>query len=346
MDEIVKAWTKRQSLVKSARFSLSEDFTLHAAWAGYGASATARQAKKQSSDEFKDTPLAGNLSIIIQGNRYATRRENHEIKSSGTGTYFQVTRDTFDGTIYKSLREPASSQQDYGQGGIRKTQRPPSAEEMTFLAVMMHLRGVNQHFFNGLADFSPTQTVTQINGVQCVEIIKTFPNSNTRELMYLAPTRDFAVMRAVIVKNHTDITWQFDVDYTPDNVIEFVPKRWSFSTRGSANGPIIQSGTYKVEKYEINPDLREEEFELSFPPGTHVLDRTTGRELQSVIDKTGEHSAKVSLSANPTYEQLRGNDGKVSRTVAVILWSSVSILAVGGVWFFRRRRMGASKVQK
>ena len=65
---------------------------------------------------------------------------------------------------------------------------------------------------------------------------------------------------------------QWDINYTRDDKHGFVPTSWTSTSRDKSIRQV------NVGKWSINPDVSAETFDLQFPAGTYVRDKTNNTE--------------------------------------------------------------------
>lgn len=71
------------------------------------------------------------------------------------------------------------------------------------------------------------------------------------------------------------VVYQMEINYKKDSVNGWVPWRWTGMSL-DATGAVISHCACQVISYELNPSVPRNEFQVVFPEGTVVADRTRG----------------------------------------------------------------------
>ena len=112
-----------------------------------------------------------------------------------------------------------------------------------------------------------------IDGQKCVileRITLGIGGMDIQEYFWVDPTKGYSIVRYQleqgILMRQIDIVYENDKDK-----LLWIPKDWTYNMF-NPDGTIKQTVESKLVKYELNPKLKDTDFEIEFPPNTQVND--------------------------------------------------------------------------
>ncbi len=341
--QIREVWKAREEKVRSARVEMSFEQTMHKGYASF-MEKVSRRGQKPAADPEPNPPRdiveKGTAVVALKGGklRYTYDRPDWDPIEK---TLFQSRfADTFDGKRYKHLRDPMAANEKYALAGIRVVPKSESSTQFPIAALFLTVRGVHPQFNQDIDKYTPTGRMVPVSGRPCVELAMNTTGEDERDLLYLDAERGYVVVRMVTLIDGRP-RWQLDVSYQPDPTVGWLPRAWEYLIAFGVSGQLHASGRYTVTKFEVNPVIDDAEFDLVFPPGTRVVDQTTGEEVQYVVRDDGENGRAIASSVNPSYEELQKGAPRFNLFVLLALWGG-AIAVVTGVWWAWQRRKNRS----
>lgn len=340
IEQILRVWRARQEKVRSAHFEYDIERTIYK---GFLDAAIPNQPHGSAEpNPPQDYVVNGTGGVAISGQKLRNWCELPSWDPTTKSLYPSKYLDTFNGVKSKNLFTPADGQVSYSMGTIRGTTASQSAVSFPIAALLHTFRGDHPEFFSQLGKYTVTrQSIVATR--PCVELVKKQRTRDERDVFYLDLERGFVVVRkATLVGGEP--TWQLDVKYRPDNVIEWVPSSWEYMIRFGKRDTPFESARYTVTRYILNPQLDASEFDIEFAPGTRVVDYvgTKGESVQYVVKDDRAKGPEIPTSANPTYDELvkAPSPSRVSRSRVAFLTLSggTFVLAISGWLLLRRRR--------
>jgi hypothetical protein len=344
IEQILQVWTARQEKVARARFNLDCEETKHKGAISFMDREPRRIARMPAETEPnppRDYLVKGTSSVSLDGAKLRYAYDHQQWDPVGKKLYPEHYVDVFDGHLHKLLMDPASGQEEYPYGGVRKRRASESALQFAILPLIFTFRGNHPQFFRDLVKFQISGQAPTVAGRPCLELVRDDGTADGREFLYVDRKRDYVVVKEMTVLDGQP-NWQLDVSYEADDVVGWVPKSWEYVIRVGKDRCIINSGRSAVTSYEINAAIDGSEFDILFPPNTRVTDETSEQEVQYVIRENGEKGTEIPRRLNPTYEDLQ----KAGARRNPWLWKTASalILAVAlGAWIslrLRRKKTG------
>jgi hypothetical protein len=331
---ILQAWGNRQEKVSGARFGLSLEETIHKGSVSLLSMQSKRGALSAEPNPARDYFVKGTGGVSVSGVQLRYFYDIPKWDPVAKSLYQQHYNDAFDGKSYKFFYSPASGQQEHPIAGIRSVSRSESSLKFPILPVVFAFRGNHPQFFDKLPKFEVTGRTIAIGGRPCCELVQRSASYDRREVLYLDRERDYVTVRDAVLVNGQP-SWQLDVTYNPDPTVGWVPASWEYIIR--AGGNLVESGRRIVTHYEINPSMDRSEFDVLFPPGTRVLDESSGHQVQYIIRENGDKGKEIPGDSNPTYQDLEAAGARFNRWVLVGAWGGV-FLSVFVCWIWVRRR--------
>lgn len=340
-EQILRAWKARQDKAVTAHFEMSVESTIPKGSSTLRVQAAGFAPKAAAGGEVEppqDTIVKGTSSLSLSGSKM---RYSYDVPQwdRGHNELHEVHyADTFDGRLFKSLRNPSEpNKANYPAGHVEKAEGTHSVTQLAIIPLIWALRGDHKQFFHNLAQFDVTGRKVAISDQSCLELVRrTQPGGNKREVMYVDPMRDYVVARMAIMVEDKP-TMQVDVAYSPDKAVGWIPHSWEYTIRLSSNNSLLEAQRRTVTSYEIGGPIDDSEFDLQFPPGTRVMDRSEGGNVQYVIREDSSKGRVIPSALTPTYEELKKSDRKPNRLRLFIIWGGVLALILV-CWILIRRR--------
>lgn len=331
--DIIRNFNERQGKVNSVKFEFSMEQTI------YKGSSTAREPnafEKDASHEpnpDRDYIVKGKGGVAIRGSQMRYWYDRPQWDPVGKKLYDESYVDAFDGKRFLRLFIPASGQAAYPLAQIRAVSESESAIQFPIAPIFLTFRGTQKQFRQSIDDYKLSNRITNVGSRPCVELIHGAASAQQQDVLYLDQERGYIVRKAVLFNGQP--LWQLDITYQPDAVVGWVPKSWEYLIRLSSEAQPNESARYTVTKYEINPSLEDSDFTLTFPPRSRVLDHSSGKQIQYVIQEGGEKGRAIPLDQNPTYDELNQPAPRFSRHLLLVVWGATLALAVGGFFWLR-----------
>jgi hypothetical protein len=279
LEQIVEAWTKRQSATKSLKFT----------WRGERITPEGQTAEKPHSalidgEEFAyvedQDPYPPDIASVVLDRERGPSASDNRTSSRNRPTTASVppARRTFDGTstrTYRALNDRTIT----GVGSIQPGFQIPDAKGPGLEPVMLMYRPFDPNL-GGIVgrDFELAGQRGKIDGVSCVIIEKIGePGQRLRTLYWLDPQRDCIVLRKQRTNHGRDFE-RMDVSYRKDPASGWVPSACKM-VRLRDSGNSCQSYAATISNVSINQAIPSTEFLVDFPKGTkvHELDRRSGQ---------------------------------------------------------------------
>jgi hypothetical protein len=347
--DIERVWKARQDKVASALFELETEKTIPKGSVSVVANPEREAAGLPALPDNppRDYIVKGTRHFSLSGGKTRDSYEDESWDPIGNRLYPKRYVEVFNGQRFKSLDEPSSGQENYPAGIVKKAPQSGSALKFPLLPIIFTVRGSHPDFFRDLGKFQVAAHNVPVAGRPCLELVRVAERGDGREVLYLDQERDYVVVKFMIVEGDHP-KWQLDATYSPDQAVGWVPKSWEYVIRtGGKDRHILSSQRRSVVRYEINPNLDDEEFDIRFPPGTKVDDDSSGRYVVYAIGENGEKGREVPANAGATYEELLKTPTRPHRWVLFWGWGSILLLALGtlAVLWLRRRRRNAQVPQ-
>ena len=266
--EVIKAWQKRQDLIKTFRFLWAEQQTHPKGWLP-----NPRYAQREWLNIpglLIDRSYTVSKTLAVDGNkmRYTfeidrkeepdgVRVKTPDNRSDGLGvrrnyTYVSV----FDGQTEKiSL----SSLTDSPPAAILQTVTNVDAQNLDARAILMALRPLDPVMGHLLIDRAVTnQERTFYRGKSTFLLEERHDPSGWKTILWIEPERDFLVSRYVVLFEQKWIV-DIDIDYVEDARWGWIPNGWRV-TEMLTDGSRRLVAEAKVSSYSLNQPIGIEEF--------------------------------------------------------------------------------------
>jgi len=339
IDDILEVWKERQQKVKSARFELSCEETIHKGRTSF-MDASLREAAGLPPETEPNPPrdylVKGISAVTLDGFKLRYSYDHEQWDPVEKKIYPEHYVDVFDGEFFRFLTNPASGHHDYPSAGVRKGGTSGSALKFPILPVIVTLRGNHPQFFQDLVKFQLTGQSVMVGSRPCVELMRDSGPPGQREFLFLDQKRDYVVVKEMIVFLGLP-NWQVDATYAPDPQIGWVPKSWEYITRAGKDHVPMSSGRSTVTAYEINPHIDDNEFDVQFQPKTMVHDQSSGNYVQYLIRPDGEKGVAIPAANIPTYEDLDKPAPRMKPWMWVGIWAVIFAVA-SAMWIWLRHR--------
>jgi hypothetical protein len=341
IDDILEVWKERQHKVKSARFDLSCEETIHKGSNSFMDARRRRAAgmpPETAPNPPRDYLVKGTGKVTLDGFKLRYSYDHEQWDPVEKKLYPEHYVDVFDGESFKFFQKPASGHHNYPSASVSKADRSGSALKFPILPVILTLRGNHPQFFQDLVKFQTTGKTVVVGDRPCLELVRDSGPPGQREFLFLDQKRDYVVVKEMIVLSGTP-NWQLDAIYAPDPKIGWVPKSWEYIIRAGKDHVLINSGRSAVTAYEINPDIDGNEFDIDFQPKTMVQDNRSGQSMQYLIRADGEKGIEIPAAQIPTYEDLDRPAPRMKPWMWVTTWAVIFAAALGAwIWLRHRRR--------
>ncbi|HEV3258763.1 MAG TPA: hypothetical protein VG013_17970 [Gemmataceae bacterium] len=341
IDAILKVWQTRQERVRTARFELNCEETIHKGRVSFmeGARQGGTGLQPQTGpNPPRDYLVNGTSSIRLDGSRMRYSYDHQQWDPIDKKLYPEHYIDVFDGRMFKFLRNPASAQKLYPLAAVRTAKASESSPKLAIRPLILTFRGNHPQFFRDLGEYRVTGQSITVATRPCLQLVRASAGAEQRDLLYLDQERDYVVVREMILV-HEAPNWQSDVTYASDAAVGWVPRSWEYIVRVGKDGRVYQSGRRTIARYDINPQLDDNDFDIPFPPTTRVVDTSSGEGIQYVVRENGEKGRGILTANNPTYEDLQKPAPRFNRGVLMAVWTAILVLALGGCMWVRRRRL-------
>jgi hypothetical protein len=338
IDEIKKAWATRQGKVKSARVEWTSKKTIPKGLMD----PIVRAEGGKGTHPPRDIIVEGEGELQFDERRYqfSLKSPVWSVKHLEVKPFEHVF--AFDGDRHVSFIRVSPD------SGPPTAHLHPSDHKTTELAIvsiapiLMTFRGTDPKFFQPELDlFEVTGRVVTVNARSCTELVRVKRASAQREYLLLDRERDYVVVRKYIARENV-VLLRMDVTYAQDPMVGWVPQSWEHAMQ-TGNKAIVESMACRVTKCEISPAQTASDFRPVFPPGTRVIDATTGTSMEYVVKPDGGEGERIPTSQRPTYAQL--TEAEPTRLTwewrTVVVWAAgvVFLLSAAGlVWIRYARR--------
>jgi hypothetical protein len=300
-DDVLKVWEAREAKVKTARFAWDKREVVPK---DSGRDLAGDRIKDDTRpNPPNDLPLDGKCRLTIAAGRFRYEYDGREWIPEQYEVRPKVSVSTFDDRTYKRVRL-AGDVAGYPSAGINPTAERSEFNDLSIHPLWRAVRGaqaVAKKF--PLLLYEPTGRRVVVNGRPCLEFARESHRTDTKHRLYLDPERDFQVVREITTAKEV-VTLKLDVVYAANPELGWLPSAWEYVARGRSGQPLV-SVACKLTSAEINPTVRDSEFDVQLPPGTRVSDVTSGKEVQYVIREDGDKGREVVRDGRGiTYQQL------------------------------------------
>jgi hypothetical protein len=278
LSEIESAWKDRQAKVRSAVVDIEAE-------AIYPPGSISNQypdqfAGKVMPPEEKRTKT--HVRVVFDGERVRVEEEGF----MWSGTAFEDSRRV---TVYTERER----REIRVRGG--KTIGYVSAEvdffetkTVTYAPILRHLRGTGpkRMRFLYLDEWRPTGQQASIRGAVCRNMVVRHDSGGSTDY-WLQPSAGWAIVRETQRKSSGERI-DLDVTYQDDSRIGRMPSGWESST-------VLKSGKlgikrkFAVVEYQLDREVKQDEFKLTFPTGTTVIDETWSLKAGAIVDENGKY---------------------------------------------------------
>jgi hypothetical protein len=350
VEEVLQAAKRRQEQARSARFSWTAQVT------DTRGSRSLPQGHLNPEGKIippKDATYDMTLSLSFDGERIRFASDNYTWSEAKQMMVPCPYVSVFNGKdVSKTLRTPASPRVEWPQGEVQRETRHGETKVWSLAPVLMTFRPLTQAMsMYSLPEMSATGRTAQIGGRTCQELRLQRPGGGGSYSAWVDPGRDFLIARHSYEFRGKTLV-RLDVRYRQQPGAGWVPEEWN-EVYMDDEGKLRTSVKSKLLEATINPELPPEEFEVTFPPGTLVLDFVEHREY--LVRADGSERKILEEEKSAPYERLAATDtgGAVDGPHRRSYWTWVTISAlIGGglallalVWRKRRaRRTGLTSV--
>lgn len=341
-DAIRQAWITRQEQCKTVSLSLSWQSLVPKGL--YDPLARMADRDDKSNYPQKDKTVEGGHEILLDGGRYRIRRTGEVFITENKS--FAKAVDQY--TLSKSKQvnyNVSTASKSHGTAHLHNSDYKLSELQTSMVQpVVLSFRGAygGLPFGDLLAEYESSKQVTTIDGKKCVGLVRHIRVQDLSETLWVDTERGMQVVRRVTMMK-SQVVAQVDVKLESHPQAGWIPKSWKSVTH-TADGRLAESVTCTVTAFELGTSTSDSDFEPVFPPGTHVMDHTSGSLDQYVVQSDGNEGGRIPTRQLPTYERL----ATTPATPTSAIWTYVIVglaglgLVVTCIWawnrFLRRNR--------
>jgi hypothetical protein len=340
-ETIRRAWTERQNAAQTFVIEYICEATIYKD----SARKAARAANiKSLADEHGENPprdflVKGTGRVAVSGNKI-----RYEKKIAAWNPEKKVLEDTqfietFNGSVqkqYDSTGHSDLSNSSFPVGWVMNAKRSTSAPLIQLAPLIWTYRGIALK--NDIDDFSATGRVLLISGTECIELVRKSQDGSINAIRYLDHKKDYLLVRQSWLGPDGKPTWQIEATYKADPKLGWVIGGWEYFT-GTGGGNIEDSGRYTVSAYTFGQEIKDEEFDYSFPPKTRVYDRTKGKEtIEYVIQDDARPGVEILSVQSPTYKELNVAQLNTRRQALWIALLAIVATTLGFAFYKRLRK--------
>lgn len=249
METILKALAARQDQTRTARFE----------W-------TQVQSNRSVGDKQELVSVTQHLSLRLDLDHFDLR-----ISTPG-GSVAQIpesSRSAFDGESTKQL---STFDDDTPYGLVSRTPHHFHVNRVDIRPLLFLYRALHPTMGRKIrGQYRVRESQETHDGYPCIVLDPLDGGEHgVRDSYWLDPSRGYLLVRFVSTVHGKDSIRQ-DITYTKDVDHGWVPTRWKH-VFVAEDGTFLQSITCKVDKYEINAAIPQEDFQVEFTADTRVYD--------------------------------------------------------------------------
>jgi hypothetical protein len=174
-----------------------------------------------------------------------------------------------DGTTTATFLPPQENINPLPQGFLDSAASVGATNHMILWPITMTFRGADPQFTTyPWTAWTPTTNSLAIEGVECKEY--EFKSGNIVIRCWLDPTRDL-VPRRISYRKAGVLRYQWDIAFERREPGIWVPVSWVWKEYFPSGNP-LRTTRAEVVSIQLNEAQLAEQFALSFPPGTNVID--------------------------------------------------------------------------
>lgn len=331
-DAIVQAWKARSERVRSGRFEWKQT-CFYARGSNFSLSAQAEPDPPQ--DVVFEIPK---VVFVFAGAKICYETEQIDLSSrlasKEPGSLYRSTYDTV-----TSMQFLAQTGTGHPSGIVYGVNRYNDIENLVFRPLILTYRPAGSD--STQVDLKSVDIVSEaadVDGHACTYLTDA-PSTSASTLsrsFWLDKSQGYVLVRYASKSNGRPYS-QLDVSYSNDTRWGPIPAEWNV-TFFLTDGTVANSVKATRTGYEINADLQEDTFRISFPPGAVVDDRR--RDVRYLVQPSGQERIITSDEARrgASYEELmrtesgmagrRDNSGWVVCLVALLLGIAIMIALV------------------
>lgn len=317
---VLNAWRTRQARIQSASFNWLE--------------------KRLETVGGDNVAVSLDKTLLLSGHK--VRYGFGGLRPTDDGKSVSQTFDSvFDGAVSKSLHSSNESRK-FPAGFVSKNN---PANVMHTLPIRWWYRPMDAEMAGFDAqNLTALNETTTIDGQRCY-VLASEIKGNRRMLFAVCPEEDQAIRRCT-VENNGQATRQYDIQYTKDKRHGWVPTGWTISLLGG-NSRVSDGYQASVTSYQVNPTLGDSHFQLQFPMGTMVADKSSGELVDYMIKPAGEKRVIQRQEYSASYDELAATPSGSAfsgRKVMLTAFIVVVITAVAFALAWRSWRYEQSKI--
>lgn len=274
---IVQVWAEREKRIRTCRIQWSETETLPK-----GSTFVALR-EDPTKLPMTDLTLQAKCSLTLgEGkSRYEYRGQVWSTKTKGLAPLTRIV--TFDGSRAGTslLQSPLVG---HPEVTIKKTSLPGQPLPV-LLPLWITARGSFAKSDLPIEQFRPSGRTAIIKGRKCVELDRD-SSEQVREQVFIDPDQDYQVARYMYY-NNGKLKIKLDISLQHDQDVGWIPASWD-CLLCNRNGAIESSVRCTVTEFVANLEISSSDFDPVTPPGSRVVDLTSGREIHHAVLPSGE----------------------------------------------------------
>lgn len=339
VDEITAAWRKREDQFKSYRVEWIETRT-----DVKGSIRIPRQPEKLFPPQ--DTTFKNRLTLVVDNERSRFEFDGSQWTDRSDELDSRKYVSLFDGNVGQTYHAQVGDV-EYPSGSIRAEKANMEATAGTFRPLGWFYRPLTPRMGGFHSEsLHPTPNTGRIDDVECRIVEVRDGNVTGRPplwSLWVAPDRDFVILRAEKHSFNGRARTQFDIRYRTSQNHGFLVAEWSYNRQ--RENKLVQQFDIEVVSQNVNPPVPDDAFDLEFPVGTWVTDLRSTPEKQVIVRKGVDRPVYRSEAGTP-YKKLRDTDPpggpyREASTWDTIAWvglASLMLLATGVFIVIRARR--------
>lgn len=338
LETVLAAWKGREQAVQGARFAWTEIRTV-----APHSQLTRPQKGAAYLGPDSTMTIRREVRVLIQGNRMRYMRQgamwDREVGDFVNRTYMSA----FDGVVatqwYDDSDRATSEVLSHRLGFLSAAPAGPDADLAALYPVLHLFRGTHPDFGN--VDVLRCRVVgsARLDGTDCW-IIQTPPIREVIRRYFVDAARDFTILRieGTVAQTHQAL-YTFDVAVKYDATARlWIPTSWNGVSVDPNTGRVQEEIAAEVDSCEINPTISSDDFQVSFPPGTVVTDRSPGGPTMTLVLPDGSHRPLSGRElADRTYDEIMAVKPGYGLSVW-ILSSALFVAAVATLYYWRSQQ--------
>lgn len=335
ISEISRAWQARQDRCASGTFRWNQDeFYEKGAW---GSNDRVDSIIVDYEFEFKQDGLC---MYSLDGLRWNTDTKQFDHETLQNATYFGDVKMLFAGQRHGRFPAGFINSRQTMEWGENYNIEPP------LFAFRPLAAGIS---WFSLAEWDLVSDADELNGRRCVHLARRSGERWPPEHLWLDPQREYLPVRHDWLLETGELFGRLDTEYAAHEVAGWAPQSWRYIRAGQWDNSgqwqqkVTEGFTSTVTELQLNVDIPDSRFDITFPPGTRIRNEKTGGTSIVREDGTIRPVDQIELqSGDKTWDELMHSDppSVMKRRRRIRFWSLVTagiVCAVGIVFYWRHR---------